>query len=98
LLAALFRDDARESHVLEHRERRVHGAWARCVRSAEAALELLDDLVAVARFLLEKAENDVLEVALLEHASAAAAPMPSAPGSSPIAKRVPPPAATPVPA
>ena len=75
LLAALFGHDAREAEVLEHRQRRVDGAWARRVRPAEATLELLDDLVAVARLLVEQAQDDVLEVALLEQPTGAPTPM-----------------------
>src|SRR5947208_13946 len=75
LLAAFFGNSASEPHVFEHGQCRIHRPWAGGVRASEPALQLLDDVVAMAGLLIEKPEDDVLEIALLEQASGSAAPV-----------------------
>ena len=69
-LAPVLLDGGDVTHVLEHLQRRVDGAGARGIEAAEALLERLDQLVAVGGLVLELVENDVLEVAALEHLAA----------------------------
>src|SRR5688500_12423722 len=83
LLAAFLLTRHRESKVDEHGESGVDRAGTGRVRAREALLELLDDLVAVARLLFQQLQNDVLEIALLEHAAAAPRAAPPAPWASP---------------
>src|ERR1700694_674633 len=71
LLAAFLRPRSRVAQILEHRERRINGPGTRRIHSAEALLDFLDDLVAVARLLIEQAEDHELQVALVEHSPAA---------------------------
>src|SRR5207245_10812000 len=69
-LAPVLLDGADVPHVLEHLQRRVDGAGTRGIEAAEALLERLDQLVAVARLVLEQVEDDVLAAAALEHLAA----------------------------
>src|ERR1035437_386599 len=71
LLAALLDGGARETHLLKQRERRIDGARTGRVASARPFLQLLDDVVAVPRLLVEQAKDHELEASLLEHAPAA---------------------------
>src|SRR4029077_12349547 len=70
LFPALLRPRSRVAQVLEHRQRRIHRSRARRIHPAEALLDLLDDLVAVPRFFVEKAKNHELQVPLVEHSAA----------------------------
>src|SRR6478609_8490021 len=67
LLPALLGPGASVSQILEHRERRINRSRARRVHPAKTLFDFLDDLVAVARLLVEKTENYELEVPLVEH-------------------------------
>src|SRR5438128_2549517 len=66
-LAAVILDGADISHVLEHLQRRVDRARAGSIEAAEALLECLDQLVAMGGLVLELLEDDVLQIAALEH-------------------------------
>src|ERR1700693_1039707 len=66
-LAPILLDGANVPHVLQHLEGRVDGARAGGVEAAEALLERLDQLVPVGGLVLEVLEDDVLEIAALEH-------------------------------
>src|SRR5262245_49457133 len=70
LLAALLGRGHRVAQVFEHRERRVNRTRAGGVAPAGALLELLDDVVAMTGLFIEQAQDDELEVALLEHPAA----------------------------
>src|SRR5919199_5169697 len=61
-LFALLLAGADVAEVLEHLQGRVHRAGARPVVAAHAVLEGADDVVAVARLVLEQLQDDVLEV------------------------------------
>src|SRR6266550_5337401 len=69
-LASVLLDGADVAHVLEHLQCRVDGAGARGIEAAGALLERLDQLVAMGGLVLELVEDDVLEVAPLEHLAA----------------------------
>src|SRR5439155_1635412 len=69
-LASILLDRADVAHILEHLQRRIDGAGAGGIEAAEALLERLDQLVAVGRLVLELLEDDVLEIATLEHLAA----------------------------
>src|SRR6185437_4439482 len=71
LLAPFLLSSRGVAHVLEHGERRVHRARAGRVGAAKLLLELLDNFVAVARLFVEQLEDDILEIALFEHATGA---------------------------
>src|SRR5260370_42588630 len=58
------------AHVLEHLQRRVDRARAGSIEATEALLERFDQLVPVGRLVLELVEDDVLEIAALEHLTA----------------------------
>src|SRR6478672_3517961 len=88
LLSFIAGNDAGVAEVLEELEGRVDGAGAGGVGAAEALLERLDDLVAVAGLLLEEAEDDVAQVALLEHASGAPSPAAASLGAEQAAHEV----------
>src|SRR5260370_16998145 len=55
------------AHILEHLQRRVDRARAGGIEATKALLERLDQLVPVGRLVLELVEDDVLEIAPLEH-------------------------------
>src|SRR5262249_32713932 len=76
-LSTLLRDRPRVAEVLEHGQSWVDSARAGDVRPPESPLQLLDDLVAVARLFLEQPQDDVLEVSLLEQAACTALPVAS---------------------
>jgi hypothetical protein len=61
------------AEVLEHGERRVNHAGARHVGAAQAVLDGLDYLVAVARPFGDERENNEAKLAVIEHAGPAAA-------------------------
>ena len=69
-LAAVLLDGADVAHVLEHLQGRVDGARTRGIEAPEALFQGLDQLVAVGGLVLELVEDDVLEVAPLEHLTA----------------------------
>src|SRR5689334_1995082 len=69
-LAPIFLDRADIAHVLEHLQGRVDGARTRGIEAAEALFQGLDQLVAVGWLVLELVENDVFEIAALEHLAA----------------------------
>jgi hypothetical protein len=60
------------AHLLEHRQGGIDDAGARAVAAADALLEVLDDLVAVAGLVLEHRHDDEAQVAVLEDALALA--------------------------
>jgi hypothetical protein len=64
------------TQLFEQRERRIHRARARRVAATEFLLELLDELVAVARLLVDEAEQHQAQIAGAEHAPATAAATP----------------------
>jgi hypothetical protein len=64
---ALFLDGPDVALVLEQLEGRIDRAGGGRVASDEPLLELLDDLVSVARLVAEQAQNDELDLARLEH-------------------------------
>ena len=66
-LATLLLLSADIAHVFEHLQRRIDGTRARAVEAAEAVLQGADQLVAVRRLVLEQVEDDVLEIAAVEH-------------------------------
>src|SRR5947208_852232 len=80
-----------EPLVLEQLQRRVHGAGGGCIAATQLVFQLLHDLVAVARLVLEQLEDYVLHVAGLEPLAAPAArPGPKhATGSEPEGERFP---------
>src|SRR5438067_2576502 len=84
-LLALLLARADIAEVLEHLQRGVHRARAGTVVAAHAVLEGADDVVAVARLVLEQLEDDVLEVAATEQSLAWTAE--AAPAATPAAER-----------
>src|SRR5450759_5215219 len=70
LLATFLGPRSRVTQILEHRQRWVDRSRTWRVHAAEALLDLLDDLVTVARLLVEQAKNHELQVPLVEHSSA----------------------------
>src|ERR1700681_211659 len=69
-LAPVLLDGADVAHVLEHLQGRVNGARAGRIETAEPRFESLDQLVPVGGLVLELVEDDVLQVAALEHLAA----------------------------
>src|SRR5258706_5226021 len=92
LLAGLLRPRSRVAQILEHRQRRIHRPRTRRIHPAETLLDLLDDLVAVTRLLVEKTKNHELEMPLVEHSSAAKRPTsrlsPTAPKSARVETKI----------
>ena len=64
--------------VLQHLQRRIHRAWAGAIEAARLLLEGANDVVAVARLILEQLQNDVLQVAATEEAFAPSEAAPTA--------------------
>src|SRR5207247_1930385 len=64
-----------QPHILEHGERRIDDAGARGIGAAGALLDVADQVIAVARLLLDQLEQDEPELAAVEHAAAATAMM-----------------------
>ena len=84
--------------VFQHLQGWIHRAWAGPVVTAHALFERTDDVVAVARLILEQLEDDVLEITPTEEAFAwatwaeaaeawteAAAPAPAPAAERPVA-------------
>src|SRR5581483_10334095 len=71
------------AHVLEQLQHRIDGAGAGGVETRRALLQLADDVIAVAGLVLQRIEDEVLEVAAAEHASDAVgrSALPSVPPS-----------------
>src|SRR5881398_2959934 len=67
LLAAFLWQCPRVAEILEHCQSRIDGTGTRRVHPAKPFLDLLDDLVAVARLLVEQPQNHELEMPLVEH-------------------------------
>ena len=68
-LAAVTGGDRYVAEFLEHGQRGVDHAGAGAVGAADALLDRLDDLVAVARLLGDQVEDDQAEVAMGEEAA-----------------------------
>src|SRR3954470_10841545 len=90
LLAAFFGQRAGIAQILEHRQSRIDGTRTRRVHPSKTLFDFLDDLVAVARLLIEQPEYHELEMPLIEHPAATewtaprlAAPCPERPGIEP---------------
>src|SRR5262245_14174853 len=60
------------AQFFEQRERGIHGAGAGRIAAAELLLQLLDELVAVTRFLVDEAEQHQAQIAGAEHPAATA--------------------------
>src|ERR1700682_3008828 len=71
LLATLLRPRSRVAEVLKQRQRQIDRSGARRIHPNKTLLDLLDDLVAVARLPVEKTENHELQMTLIEHPAAA---------------------------
>src|SRR5206468_429970 len=74
------------AQILEHLQRRVDRAGARAVAPAHALFEGADDVVAVARLVLEQVEDDVLQVAPTEETLLAEVAESASPAASPVAE------------
>src|SRR5262249_1409851 len=84
LLAAVFSAQRRETHVFEHGQQWINNARRGRVCAARALFDFLNQLVTVPRRFPDQRQDEETQVALLEHAPAAAiavmAPtMPAAP-------------------
>src|SRR5439155_21322672 len=66
-LSAVLLDGTDTSHVLEQLQRRVDRTRAGGIDATEPLLECLAQLVAVGRLVFELLEDDVLQIAALEH-------------------------------